>query len=55
MKYLLLSFGMVLVAIGLLGVFSGRSETSLTGALLTVAGAIPVTGGAMLDRLGRAG
>jgi drug/metabolite transporter (DMT)-like permease len=51
MKYALITIGMLLLAAGVMMTFSSMASGHIPGALLTIAGAILITGGSLLDRL----
>ena len=53
MKYALITIGMILLAAGLLAVFSTVTEFRIPGSLLTIAAAIFIAAGSILDRIDR--
>jgi len=52
MKYILITLGLALLAVGVMTVFS-HATGGVPGALLAIAGAILLAAGAIVDRLDR--
>ena len=53
MKYVLIALGFVLLALAVLMMFSSVGTYAVPGALLTIASAILMAAGSMLDRIDR--